>query len=320
MDATYIMVCNKCKSEWKTGQGISKSLTSCPFCGENLVNEDHDKPKTFDNSKDTLVFIAEQHGDTVLLGKQLKSFFPDYAPQVSANIKSLVFAVYEKGAAAILQANLNAKQEAKEIAFKQAVAKLTEAFIAERAAENIIQEFAAALGWQLNASQPVHPSVLRQSAQTQHRSKPQAKVEPVEQTGNPTGIAAEIAGGKTRNIQFGGRNWLTLDVVGSRALLLTEDIIEKRAYGNTYTNVTWDYCTLRQYLNGEFFYKRFSTQDQTRILLVGGNAPNNQWNTSDKIFLLSKEEVSRYFRDSGQLENRIQNSDQIKAKYNGVEW
>ncbi|MDR1135439.1 MAG: VWA domain-containing protein [Clostridiales Family XIII bacterium] len=117
----------------------------------NGIDTDEDKSKTFDNTREAFIFIAQKHGSEVLLGKKLKTFFPDYTPQVSVNRKRLVFAVYENGAAAILQSYLHAKQADKEIAFKQAVAKLTEAFITQEAAENIIREFAEALGWQLSA-------------------------------------------------------------------------------------------------------------------------------------------------------------------------
>jgi hypothetical protein len=144
------MQCKKCKAKWEIDQHASASLVSCPFCGASLADEDDDKPKSFDNSKAALIYIAQKHGNAALLGKQLKSFFPDYAPQVSRNIKKLVFAVYENDAASILQRNLNSSQADKEIAFKQAVAKLTEAFITQDAAENIIREFTIALGWQLS--------------------------------------------------------------------------------------------------------------------------------------------------------------------------
>ena len=140
-------ICKRCKRELKADQHISGSSTFCLFCRTSSFEENDGIFKTFDNSKDALMFIAKQHGSATLLGKQLRSFFSDYAPQVSANIKNLVFAVYDKGASSILQNNHNAMKAEKEIAFKQAVEKLTDAFIAQEAANNIIREFTLALGW-----------------------------------------------------------------------------------------------------------------------------------------------------------------------------
>ncbi|MDR1135443.1 MAG: DUF6273 domain-containing protein [Clostridiales Family XIII bacterium] len=381
------MICNKCKSKWETDRRISASLISCPFCGERLTQADEDKPQAFDNTKDALIFIAQKHGNEVLLGKKLKAFFHDYAPQVSPNRKSLVFAVYEKGAASILKSHLNAKQADKEIAFKRAVAKLSEAFVAQDAAENIVREFAEALGWQLSAAgkaqqdvqqalQPETAAIQLQTAQTKAQPQPQSKqsqsqsqstkspLSPsppplpnkqqgrkalapvlilivalalvvglfthnklnndtnadaeassdtdtiVEMDGSVDKAIAEILGGGMHNIKFGGYDWRVLDIQGDKALLLTEDVIERCPYNTEYVDVTWESCTLRKYLNGEFLNK-FSSQEQEMILETTNTNLKNQWydtdggnSTTDKVFLLSIDEVVKYFGDNGDLANR----------------
>jgi hypothetical protein len=108
------------------------------------------------------------------------------------------------------------------------------------------------------------------------------------------------------SIGFGHYKWRVLDARGGRALLLTEDVIEKRPYNTDVADdVTWEKCTLRRYLNGEFF-QSFSSADQARILQTDNINADNRWygtkggnNTIDKIFLLSIEEVVKYFGDSG---------------------
>ena len=79
--------------------------------------------------------------------------------------------------------------------------------------------------------------------------------------------------------------------------------------------------TLRQYLNGEF-YDSFNEADKARIAETRLANDNNQWfgtsggnETSDRIFLLSLEEVVKYFGDSGQLRNRPSN-EIIDDQYN----
>ena len=284
-----------------------QGMKFCPFCGAGLVRDDG-KVKFFDNAKDALFFIAQKHGNDVLLGKQLRAFFPDYAPSVSANMKGLVFAVYEKGAAQILHSHQNATAAEKEIAVKRAVAKLTEAFIAREAAENIIGEFVEALGWQVSAPVTVQPPVStqrKQPAPTRTLQQPQQQPKSTYQAS--AGAAAEILRGDKQHVRFGGYIWRVLDVQDNRALLLTEDIIDKRPYDTQYSDVTWETCALRQYLNGEF-YSKFCKQDRARILETHNPSANNRWfgtkcrnGTMDKVFLLSLEEVLRCFGSSGRV-------------------
>ena len=94
---------------------------------------------------------------------------------------------------------------------------------------------------------------------------------------------------------------------GDRTLLITEYIIEQRSYNDVYKETTWADCSIRRYLNGEF-YDRFTENDKLRICSVINKNPANPWyktgggaNTQDRIFLLSMEEiVCRYFGDSSQ--------------------
>lgn len=106
-------------------------------------------------------------------------------------------------------------------------------------------------------------------------------------------------------IPFGGYDWRILDIQNHTALVITEDIIELRAYNDVYKDTTWSDCELRRYLNSEF-YGSFNQADRSRIIPVMNENPDNQWygskggeDTKDAIFLLSVEEaVCRYFGDS----------------------
>lgn len=107
------------------------------------------------------------------------------------------------------------------------------------------------------------------------------------------------------NISFGSYDWRVLDIKNNTALIITEYIIEQRAYHNAYQDITWADCSLRKYLNGEF-YRKFNATDQARIISVLNKNPDNPWygskggaDTQDSIFLLSIEEVvCQYFGDS----------------------
>lgn len=106
-------------------------------------------------------------------------------------------------------------------------------------------------------------------------------------------------------INFGEYSWKILDIKNELALIITEHIIDHRSYHDEYKDITWADCSLRRYLNGEF-YDKFSTNEKERIVPVLNKNLDNQWygtyggeDTTDRIFLLSMEEaVCRYFGDS----------------------
>lgn len=139
-------------------------------------------------------------------------------------------------------------------------------------------------------------------------------------------------------IVFGSYDWQVLEIKNDRALIITECIIEQRPYHDDYTDITWADCSLREYLNGEF-YDTFVTVDKSRIIPVLNKNLNNQWygtdggaDTRDSIFLLSLDEVCRYFGDSNEklynkgknqrywFERKDENNSKRLARLQGSEW
>lgn len=139
-------------------------------------------------------------------------------------------------------------------------------------------------------------------------------------------------------IVFCSYDWRALDIKNDRALIITECIIEQRPYHDAYKDITWGDCSLRKYLNGEF-YDTFSTVNKSRIIPVLNKNPNNQWygtyggaDTHDSIFLLSLDEVCKYFGDStfklynkGKnqrywFERKDENNNNRLARLQGSEW
>ena len=109
---------------------------------------------------------------------------------------------------------------------------------------------------------------------------------------------------------FGGYEWLVLEVQDQKTLLLSKHVLEERAYHRDSEDVTWETSDIRNYLNGKF-YDSFNETDKARIAETQVKNSNNPWfsaaggnNTTDKVFLLSLEEVMKYFGDSGQLADR----------------
>jgi hypothetical protein len=112
-------------------------------------------------------------------------------------------------------------------------------------------------------------------------------------------------------VEFGSYEWRALELSDGKALLLCEYVLEKKPYNVEETNVTWETCTLRAYLNDEF-YNSFGEGERTRIAQTRVSNKDNQAfgtsggnDTDDYIFLLSLEEVMKYLGDSGQLTNGV---------------
>ncbi len=98
--------------------------------------------------------------------------------------------------------------------------------------------------------------------------------------------------------------WMVLDVQDGKALLLSGYGLEAKPYNTEMTDVTWETCTLRAWLNSDFLNQAFGAMEQTAILTTlvdnstsqgyspfkttGGN------NTEDKVFLLSYAEATQY--------------------------
>ena len=114
-------------------------------------------------------------------------------------------------------------------------------------------------------------------------------------------------------IRFGDYDWRVLDMQDNKSLVISERILFHRAFHDSLPSLftlTWDMSDIRNYLNSAF-YGRFNPVYQTRIVTTYVVNNENPWSgasggsdTTDRIFLLSLNEVVHYFGDSGQLNDR----------------
>ena len=96
--------------------------------------------------------------------------------------------------------------------------------------------------------------------------------------------------------------WIVLNVEGSKALVISKYALDCQKYNTSYTNVTWESCSLRKWMNNTFINEAFDLQHQEMILDTNVSAdenPNYNMNpgnsTNDKVFLLSITEAEKYF-------------------------
>lgn len=129
---------------------------------------------------------------------------------------------------------------------------------------------------------------------------------------------------KNRIITFGGFDWRVLDMTDNKMLVITENIIGLHWYHTEFIEITWAGSAIRKYLNTEF-YNAFSKEDKERIIRVVNRNPDNPWfktkgglDTADYIFLLSLEDICKYFGDSHEnLLHKGNQKWQINDKNNG---
>ena len=97
--------------------------------------------------------------------------------------------------------------------------------------------------------------------------------------------------------------WRVLATDGEAALLLSDIGLDAKEYHSSKQDVTWENCSLRGWLNGHvetgFPGRAFDSKEQREAVITTELIDNEQGTTStDNIFLLSQEDVSRPATDS----------------------
>lgn len=96
--------------------------------------------------------------------------------------------------------------------------------------------------------------------------------------------------------------WIVLNSMDEKLLVISSNALDCQKYHSQDTDVTWETCSLRQWLNSTFYNAAFSGEEQKHILPTTVSAQYNpQYSTNpgsgtqDKLFLLSIDEVNLYF-------------------------
>ena len=96
--------------------------------------------------------------------------------------------------------------------------------------------------------------------------------------------------------------WIVLDKQGNKILLFSKYILDCKFYNDAFWGCTWEDCSLRKWLNDDFYNKAFNNSEQKKIQdMTVINNDNEDYDveggndTIDKIFCLSIDEVKTYF-------------------------
>lgn len=97
-------------------------------------------------------------------------------------------------------------------------------------------------------------------------------------------------------------SWLVLDKKDNKILVISKHAIDCKPYNTSNENVTWENCSLRKWLNNDFINEAFCKDELAMIPTVTVSADTNTHydtdagnDTKDKVFLLSIDEVNKYF-------------------------
>ena len=96
--------------------------------------------------------------------------------------------------------------------------------------------------------------------------------------------------------------WLVLAKKDNKILVISDKALDCQPYNTSDDYVTWEKCTLREWLNNDFINAAFSDDEKAMIPTVTVSADSNlKYNTNpgnttkDKVFLLSIVEAEKYF-------------------------
>ena len=95
--------------------------------------------------------------------------------------------------------------------------------------------------------------------------------------------------------------WRVLENNGSTLFVVADQGMDCKAYNDEYTSITWENCTLRNWLNRDFYSMAFNKKEQSAIVTqtVANNGNSytgvqEENDTFDNVFLLSGEEITNY--------------------------
>ena len=95
--------------------------------------------------------------------------------------------------------------------------------------------------------------------------------------------------------------WIVLAKEGNKALVISRYALDCKQYDTSMSDVTWESCSLRKWLNGPFL-DTFRAEERNSMIDTTVSADKNpSYSTSsgkdvtDKVFLLSIAEVNKYF-------------------------
>ncbi len=91
--------------------------------------------------------------------------------------------------------------------------------------------------------------------------------------------------------------WQILSKKGNKALLISQYALDNLPYNTENIDVAWENCSLRSWLNDEFYNHAFNSDEKAYII-----KPDDASKNTDNVFLLSSSDAKAYFHgDSSRI-------------------
>lgn len=87
--------------------------------------------------------------------------------------------------------------------------------------------------------------------------------------------------------------WIILDLQENELLLMSKYVLTTLPYHEAKENADWTSCTLRRWLNGDFFTGAFSESEKDKIVPAGTDGTADP-ECADRVFILSRAELIKY--------------------------
>lgn len=99
--------------------------------------------------------------------------------------------------------------------------------------------------------------------------------------------------------------WIVLAEEDGKMLVISKYALDCQMFNSVYGECSWDICSIRTWLNNDFYSNVFKPNEQARIRQLNVQADLNLENpevdngmpTLDKVFLLSSTQINLYFPD-----------------------
>ena len=119
--------------------------------------------------------------------------------------------------------------------------------------------------------------------------------------------------------------WIVLDKKDDKVFLFSKYILDLKNFNDEYKEISWKDCSLRKWLNNEFYDIAFSSEEKKKILETKNinkgykEVPfydtKDSNDTVDKVFLLSQDEINIYFEKYGEYSSNVANATTKATEY-----
>lgn len=140
------MKCKHCNSEWNTSEELGSKLSSCPFCGKELIPEPAPASKAT-SIQEVLQEIIRLHGiEAMEKGNRMISFYMDMAPAPLRKEKTILDYLVRCNGNELLLEVKDQPLSQRQVRYEQVVDKLcSELYISEAAARKVCNAFCIAV-------------------------------------------------------------------------------------------------------------------------------------------------------------------------------